>query len=595
VGAWDFKASNLTGTLDSSASDITVVNADKTDTDNASNITVATVTPIVDSSAFLIGTLYTGDSTTALGDRLTAGSNSVILSSTGTLTLPNGGVISEIGGAFGGAIRLEPWGASSSTQALVIYPTAGVDGNHIHLTAGGGGTDLYLGNDDQFVKVDHSGTVVVGTYSTATTSTWTFGTDGNLTLPNGMTIDSYGTSGVNAFVSIGGDDTRIDIDNNGAPPGLAITTNGTGGMAQRVWRFGPDGELEFPQGSTISETIATTGTHGTTIIQAGIQKDLLLKTEDYVNSTIRTWTFGIDGVLTLSTASTILGSGTDPNVYIETATTSTTSTWTFGTDGVLTLPEGGTIKGGGTGTDVTIVASTGTNPANWTFGADGNTLFPNAAIDGGTAPIELKSRSWSQLTYNNADMTPATNTNHSTTFYVEGGAAQLEIFRWDGDSVLQHRQWSFSNNGTLTLPDTGTITFPDATVQTTAYVAASVVNKTSGSWTLSTGSNTVSITVPPNGNYTMWVNGNIPNGIVTWNATVNVSNTNVPAIGSQYAWYYALGNALVLTAIPNQIIGTVGVISTSNSYVGNTANVFTFGITNNSTSTQVINWGYTTL
>jgi hypothetical protein len=112
---------------------------------------------------------------------------------------------------------------------------------------------------------------------------------------------------------------------------------------------------------------------------------------------------------------------------------------------------------------------------------------------------------------------------------------------------------------------------------------------------LTPGANTVSITVAPGGNYTMWVNGNIPNGIVTWNATVNVSNPNVPAIGSQYAWYYAAGNALVLTAIPDQIVGTVGVISTSSSYAGNTANVFTFGITNNSTSTQVINWGYTTL
>ena len=136
---------------------------------------------------------------------------------------------------------------------------------------------------------------------------------------------------------------------------------------------------------------------------------------------------------------------------------------------------------------------------------------------------------------------------------------------------------------------TGGITFPDSTVQTTAYIS------TSGSWTLATGSNTVSISVPLNGNYIMWVNGNIPNGIVEWNATVNVSNSNVPAIGSQYAWYYMAGNALVLTAIPDQIIGTVGVISTSSSYVGNTANVFTFGITNNSTSTQVVAWGYTTL
>ena len=146
-----------------------------------------------------------------------------------------------------------------------------------------------------------------------------------------------------------------------------------------------------------------------------------------------------------------------------------------------------------------------------------------------------------------------------------------------------------NGTATISLSTSGNLTFPNSTVQTTAYIS------TSGSWTLASGSNTVNITVPLNGNYQMWVNGNIPNGIVEWNATVNVSNPNVPAIGSQYAWYYVAGNALVLTSIPNQIIGTVGVINTSSAYVGNTANVFTFGITNNSTSSQVVTWGYTTL
>jgi len=50
------------------------------------------------------------------------------------------------------------------------------------------------------------------------------------------------------------------------------------------------------------------------------------------------WVFGNDGVLALSTSSTILGNNADPNVYIETVNGDTTSTWTFGTDGVLTLP-----------------------------------------------------------------------------------------------------------------------------------------------------------------------------------------------------------------------------------------------------------------
>jgi hypothetical protein len=91
----------------------------------------------------------------------------------------------------------------------------------------------------------------------------------------------------------------------------------------------------------------------------------------------------------------------------------------------------------------------------------------------------------------------------------------------------------------------------------------------------------------------MWVNGNIPNGIITWNATVTTANTNVPAVGSQYGWYYTPGNALVLTAIPDQIIGTNGSIAnTPTSYAPNTSNVFKFGITNNSGTTQTINYGY---
>jgi hypothetical protein len=94
----------------------------------------------------------------------------------------------------------------------------------------------------------------------------------------------------------------------------------------------------------------------------------------------------------------------------------------------------------------------------------------------------------------------------------------------------------------------------------------------------------------------MWVNGNIPNGIVTWNATVTVSNTNVPVVGSQYAWYYSTGNNLVFTAIPDQITGTNNsIVNSPTSYAPNTSNVFKFGITNNSGSNQTINYGYTKL
>ena len=122
----------------------------------------------------------------------------------------------------------------------------------------------------------------------------------------------------------------------------------------------------------------------------------------------------------------------------------------------------------------------------------------------------------------------------------------------------------------------------------------SVATSTTGNWTLAPGVNTVNLSVPLNGTYSIWVRGNIPNGIVTYTATAVVTNTNVPVVGSSYGWYYAAGNALVLTSIPTQFVGTVNNIS--NAVVSTTtANVFTFGITNNSGANAVVNWSYTKL
>ena len=120
-----------------------------------------------------------------------------------------------------------------------------------------------------------------------------------------------------------------------------------------------------------------------------------------------------------------------------------------------------------------------------------------------------------------------------------------------------------------------------------------VATRVTGSWTLNPGANNVSFTVSGGGTYSMWVNGNIPNGIALWTATVTTANTNVPVLGSQYAWYYSTGNALVWTSIPDQITGTNNtIVSSPASYGPNTSNAFKFGITNNSGATQTIYWGY---
>ncbi len=114
-----------------------------------------------------------------------------------------------------------------------------------------------------------------------------------------------------------------------------------------------------------------------------------------------------------------------------------------------------------------------------------------------------------------------------------------------------------------------------------------------GSWTVTSGTANYSFTVDPNNSYVMWLRGNIPNGIIVWNATVSISNTNVPVIGTQYAWNYIdAGSPLLLTTIPSQIIGTAGsIINTPSSYVGNSS-TFIFGINNASGSNQVVYYGY---
>lgn len=174
-----------------------------------------------------------------------------------------------------------------------------------------------------------------------------------------------------------------------------------------------------------------------------------------------------------------------------------------------------------------------------------------------------------------------------------GGAMSPDpIFNSVTATDLNVQNVTFTGTGAVTINSNNDLNLVAA--GTIKFNGSEIVEKTTGSWTLAAGANTVSLTVPGPGTYSIWVNGNIPNGIVTYTATVVVTNNNVPVVGSSYGWYYAAGNALVLTAIPNQVVGSPNAISTA--VVSTiTANVFTFGITNNSGASQVVNWGYSKL
>ena len=118
------------------------------------------------------------------------------------------------------------------------------------------------------------------------------------------------------------------------------------------------------------------------------------------------------------------------------------------------------------------------------------------------------------------------------------------------------------------------------------------ISPVTGSWTVTSGTSNYSFTVDINNTYNLWVLANIPNGIIVYNATVSVSNSNVPVIGVQYAWNYTGGGSPILfTSIPAQIIGTAGAISTDSTVVTST-NTFVFGIQNNTASGITVNYGY---
>jgi hypothetical protein len=151
---------------------------------------------------------------------------------------------------------------------------------------------------------------------------------------------------------------------------------------------------------------------------------------------------------------------------------------------------------------------------------------------------------------------------------------------------------SSGTNGTSGSSGTNGTSGSSGTNGTSGTSGISGLSGTTGSWTVTPGTNNYSFTVDINNTYNLWALANIPNGIIVYNATVSVSNSNVPVIGVQYAWNYTGGGSPILfTSIPAQIIGTAGAISTDSTVVTST-NTFVFGIQNNTASNITVNYGY---
>jgi len=122
------------------------------------------------------------------------GSDTFTFGTDGNLTLLHGGKIAEVASPVPGnyALALSGTGVTDPDQQLLVYPTS-LDANHLHLTSGNlYNTELFLGNDNLYVKLANTGNVVVNSDNSAgNTAQWTFGSDGYLILPIGATISNF--------------------------------------------------------------------------------------------------------------------------------------------------------------------------------------------------------------------------------------------------------------------------------------------------------------------------------------------------------------------------------------------------------------------
>jgi hypothetical protein len=174
---------------------------------------------------------------------LVNGAHTVSLGSDGVLTLPNGSTIGD--GEAGSGV---PITTARGTILLGNLAECAGGESHFHIMkAGQQAIDLFLGDDNNYVKLPSTGGVEISSSEIGAQHYWDFGTDGVLTLPTGGSI--YGLN------IIGGEGTNVQADQTTEQ--VYIRSYNTSSFATHEWTFGTDGSLTFPD-STV-QTTAWTG------------------------------------------------------------------------------------------------------------------------------------------------------------------------------------------------------------------------------------------------------------------------------------------------------------------------------------------------
>jgi hypothetical protein len=515
VGNWDFRAANLSGVLNASASDITVIDAGLTDSDNASTIEGGPIVGDTEVGNFLIGTLFTAPGG---NNSLVNGANQLTLETTGAVTLPAGGTISEGYVTSNPTIQLTPASPSVASQKLVIKGGGSYSNteNGIYLSTGmitwavSDTVEFYVydptrANETLYWWIVPEGAGISETMS-GTVALDGIG-DGNFT----FTLDS---DAYEFTVRVSPEDNNYDPDNTGVESVLLNadepTFDGehqlhltTGNLTETSIFLGTDDhnvrtttdgniEINTPGIVTVDGIVlqgtgytdgsytdqATTGGSGT-----GLTVDYLVVTNQVVTVTINQQGLGYNN----GDVITIPGGSSSATVLLDVAAN---NVWKFDTAGTATLPQGG------------VISETEVNSSH-------SILLTPKVQSGANPDMAVKI----YPTFNDDDHIHITAGNPTTVDLFLGDDDQYVKIEQDGGNIVvgtnnDTHNWTFDVNGRLTLPKNSSVR--EVTPATGA--AANVIVIQSASSILNT--SFASLPPAPINNYNVPGTGIVVN--VTW-------------------------------------------------------------------------------
>ena len=400
------------------------------------------------------------------GDILDSTGNSVLGSggNTGNVTFSDQIVMGTGTNDGGGGLYLAPGPNSIADSAVQYLRVRGGDfPTHIHLDTGNNAYyDQYFGADSKYVKLEASGNIVINADDGANGATWTFDTNGDLTVPGGIKsetdndlsiqTESLPTDPPATIVISGADFTSVNrtYTKDGANsiwypalynPATDPYIEFTGGQyGIRVPGFG---QALYVNTGTLNVPLAQWNTNPPlgSVAPTGVYT--------YPNTYSHTWQFGDDGSLTF------------PDTTVQTTAFTGTGAITFTANEI----EGNTF--GGTGTIITKTVdntgndySTGSGSLGFlNFGADGNIQNVKAGwtvtfASGATRTVSQDAYqplgTYWNIGFDSAYVWSAGNVmpvTFSSPDYVAGTDPEVTL-------TAGAKSWTFDDAGTLTFPGT---------------------------------------------------------------------------------------------------------------------------------------------